>query len=74
MVSPGFILQVEVTGLANAMDFRRKRTTKENCRVGLSRGRDDTVMEMGKMAKGAGVFRERTGDQFEACWRCPSDI
>ncbi|GAB5573513.1 DNA dC-_dU-editing enzyme APOBEC-3Ca [Prionailurus iriomotensis] len=45
------------------MDFRRKRTTKEDCQVGLSRGRDDTIMEMGKMAKGADTL-ESTMDSL----------
>lgn len=58
MVSSGFILQVELTGFANGLDFKRKRAIKEDCQVGQSRGRDDITTKIGKMTKGTGVLRE----------------
>ena len=55
MVNSGFILQVELTGFANGLDFKRKRAIKEDYQVGLSSGRDDITIETGKMAKGTGM-------------------
>ena len=47
------------------MGFKRKRAVKEDCQVGLSRGKNDTAIEGEKMARGAGyVLGERTGAQF----------
>ena len=54
--------------------LRGREANKEGCHIGLNSGRDDIAIKIGKVAKGTGVLRERTGAQVEACLRCPSDI
>lgn len=47
------------------MGLKRKRVIKEDCQVGLCSGKNDTVIEVGKMTRGAGyVLGERTSAQF----------